>query len=173
IECEIGNRRGQGYQLLGLARACLAAGQAGKAREYCTEARNLAVAKVEHQATLLWGITLLNQEAPGAAEAFADATARCRDLLDKAAGDVAAHYDLATALVGQAVSDPRWTRAAARTDLLAAALAEYRQASDVARAPGFVQYALRDLELIHTAGVEGLDPVFELLQSQLDQAGGP
>jgi hypothetical protein len=32
-------------------------------------------------------------------------------------------------------------------------------------APGVVQDALRDLEMIQAAGVEGLEPVFELLES--------
>jgi hypothetical protein len=32
-------------------------------------------------------------------------------------------------------------------------------------APGVVRDALRDLEMIQAAGVEGLEPVFELLES--------
>ena len=45
------------------------------------------------------------------------------------------------------------------------ALAEYRQALEVCAAPSVVQDALRDLELIRAAGVEGLEPVFESLES--------
>jgi hypothetical protein len=53
-----------------------------------------------------------------------------------------------------------------RTDLLTPALAEYRRALEICAAPGVVQDALRDLELIRKASVEGLEPVFDLLQAK-------
>jgi len=52
-----------------------------------------------------------------------------------------------------------------RPELLAPALAEYRRALEITSAPGIVQDALRDLELIRAAGIEGLEPVFELLEN--------
>jgi hypothetical protein len=51
--------------------------------------------------------------------------------------------------------------------LLAPALEEYRRALENCAAPGVVRDALRDLELIRTAGTEGLEPAFELLQSDV------
>jgi len=53
-----------------------------------------------------------------------------------------------------------------RAELLALAMAEYRWALENYFAGGVVQDALRDLELIQAAGIEGLEPVFELLQSE-------
>ena len=50
-----------------------------------------------------------------------------------------------------------------RAKLLALALAEYQQALEITSAPGIVQDAIRDLELIRAAGGEGLEPAFELL----------
>ena len=41
-------------------------------------------------------------------------------------------------------------------------------ALDNCSAKGVVQDAIRDLELIRAAGIEGLEPVFELLQSALE-----
>jgi hypothetical protein len=48
--------------------------------------------------------------------------------------------------------------------LLAPALAEYRRALENCAALGVVRDALRDLEMIRAAGVEGLETVFELLE---------
>ena len=44
-------------------------------------------------------------------------------------------------------------------------LTEYRRALETCDAPGVVADALRDLELIQAAGIEGLEPVFELLRT--------
>ena len=51
-----------------------------------------------------------------------------------------------------------------RVGLLAPALVEYRRALQNCDAPGVVHDALRDLEMIRAAGVEGLEPAFELLE---------
>ena len=55
-------------------------------------------------------------------------------------------------------------------ELLTPALTEYRRALENCDAPGVVGDALRDLELIEAAGVEGLEPVFELLEGVLPEA---
>lgn len=73
------------------------------------------------------------------------------------------------ALVGQAVCDPHWSDPTQRATLLAPALAEYRRALEITSAPGVVRDAIRDLELIRAAGIEGLEPVFELLEGALDE----
>jgi hypothetical protein len=86
-------------------------------------------------------------------------------MLDKTARLYEPCYTLAAALVGQAVCDPRWAEEGERAGLLAPALAEYRRALENCAAPGVVQDALRDLETIRAAGVEGLEPAFELLES--------
>ena len=36
---------------------------------------------------------------------------------------------------------------------------------EITAAPGVVQDAIRNLELIQAAGIEGLEPVFELLEN--------
>ncbi len=44
-----------------------------------------------------------------------------------------------------------------------------RRALEITSAPGIVGDALRDLELIRKAGIEGLEPAFELLESARGQ----
>ncbi len=86
-------------------------------------------------------------------------------MLDKTPNLYELRYTLAAALVGQAVCDSRWAEESERAELLAPALAEYRRALENCAAPGVVEDALRDLELIRAAGIKGLEPVFELLES--------
>jgi hypothetical protein len=86
-------------------------------------------------------------------------------MLDKTASLYKARYALAAALVGCAVCDPRWAEEGERAGLLAPALAEYQRALENCAAPGVVRDALHDLETIRAAGVEGLEPAFELLES--------
>jgi hypothetical protein len=90
-------------------------------------------------------------------------------MLDKTAGLYAPRYALAGALVGIAVCDPRWVQESKRAELLTPTLTEYRRALENCAAPGVVAEALRDLELIQAAGIEGLEPVFELLKSAADR----
>jgi hypothetical protein len=110
------------------------------------------------------GIILLHKHDPAARSKFADAAARCQAMLDRTKRLYEARYALATALVGQAVCDPRWAEEGERAELLAPALAEYRRALESCSALGVVQEALWNLEMIRTAGIEGLEPVFELLE---------
>ena len=63
--------------------------------------------------------------------------------------------------------DPLWVEEGGRAGLLAPALAEYRRALEICAAPGVVQDALRDLELIRAAGMAGLEPAFELLEGAI------
>jgi tetratricopeptide (TPR) repeat protein len=165
IAREVGYRMGESYQLLRLGQTLLATGVLSEARRNCAEARDLDVPDTSYQAALTLGIVLLHQRDPAAGETFADAAARCRAMLDKTAGLYAPRYALATALVGYAVCDPRWVEEGERAGLLAPALAEYRRALENCAAPGIVQDALRDLEMIQAADAEGLEPAFELLES--------
>jgi hypothetical protein len=119
-----------------------------------------------HQAALALGIVLLCRGDATARETFADAVARCRARLERTAGLYEPRYALATALVGSAVCDPRWAEEGERAGPLAPALAEYRRALDNCAASGVVRDALRDLEMIRAAGIEGLEPAFELLLSE-------
>jgi hypothetical protein len=76
-------------------------------------------------------------------------------------------YLLGTALVGQIVLSPSWPESCGHGGLLAPALAELHRALDNCSAKGVVQEAIRDLELIRAAGIKGLEPVFELLESAI------
>jgi hypothetical protein len=95
--------------------------------------------------------------------------APCQAMLDKTASLYESRYVLATALVGSAVCDPRWAEEGERADLLALALAEYQRALKNCATPGVVRDALRDLEMIRTAGIEGLEPVFGLLEDYVGE----
>jgi len=167
IAREIGDRRGESYCLLGLGKALLATGELTEARRCCKETLALDVPETSYRAALALGIVLLRLGDLAAGDAFVDAAARCRAMLDKTADLYEARYALAAALVGQAVCDPRWAQEGEWAGLLAPALAEYRRALENCAAPGVVRDALRDLEMIRAAGVEGLEPIFELLGSEL------
>jgi hypothetical protein len=96
---------------------------------------------------------------------FQDAVIRCRELLNKTPGLYEARYMLATALAGQAICHPRWAQEDERIELLAPALTEYRRATKTCATTGVIRDALYDLEMIRAAGIEGLGPVFELLEN--------
>jgi tetratricopeptide (TPR) repeat protein len=170
IAREVGHRRGESASLLELGYTFSAAGRFSEAQQCCEEALALDTPWVAFQAALLLGIILLRQHDPAAGETFADAVARCRAMLDQTAELYDARYDLAAALAGSAVCDPRWAEAGQRATLLAPALDEYRRALGICAAPGVVGEALRDLELIRAAGVEGLEQAFELLRGALHSA---
>jgi len=103
------------------------------------------------------------------ASAFTDAITYCTDMLIKTEGVYEPHYTLATALVGKAICNPRWVDESQCLDLLIPALSEYRHALNITFAPGIVRDTLRDLELIRAAGIEGLEPVFALLEQALNR----
>jgi hypothetical protein len=165
IAREIGDHWGQSYCLLKLGKALLDVGEVFEALRCSAESLALDVPRTSYQAALVLGIALLHQHDPTATNAFSDAAARCRAMLDKTADLYEPCYALAAALVGQAVCDLSWARESERAELLVPALAEYRRALENCDAPGVVQGALRDLEMIRAAGIEGLEPVFELLEN--------
>jgi len=159
IARRIGARLGEIHCLLGLGKALLATGRLSEARRHCAEA------ETSYSAVLTLGIVLLRQGDPAAGDAFVDTVTHCRAMLDKTAGLYETRYVLAAALVGQAVCHPRWAEQSERAELLAPALAEYQRALENCAAPGVVQEALWNLEMIRAAGIEGLEPAFELLES--------
>jgi tetratricopeptide (TPR) repeat protein len=155
----------EGYHLVRLGKAMLTAGNFSRAIEYCQSAQSLNTPRIDYQAVLVLGIALLNQGESSAEASFTHAIARCQSLLDQAETRWLPRYTLTAALVGQAVCDPRWADESQRPELLAPALEEYRRALEITAAPGVVQDAIRDLELIQAAGIEGLEPAFELLEN--------
>jgi tetratricopeptide (TPR) repeat protein len=161
---EINDRWGENAYLLGLGKAHLVAGRHSKARDYLVGALVSDVPETSYKAALAVGTVLLHRGDTAASRYFAQAIARCQILLDKTPGLYEPRYALAAALVGQSVCDPCWAGGSQRANSLTSALAEYQQALHVCAAPGVVQDALRDLELIRAAGIEGLEPVFELLE---------
>ncbi len=161
------DRSGKGIHLLGLGKALLAQDQFAEA-QLCFEEAYTHNKAVQHQVRLVQGVTCLHIQHKVCAEYFRTAVDRCREMLK--AGDLyEIHYTLAISLVGQAICDPRWIDAAQRDDLLALALTEYRRALGITAATGVVRDALRDLELIRTVGIEGLEPVFALLEQALNR----
>jgi tetratricopeptide (TPR) repeat protein len=165
IAREIGHRREKSRHLLGLGKVLLATEELSAAKQRYAEALALEVPETSYKAAVALGIVLLHQRDPADGKTFTDAAARCQAMLDKTASLYEARYALAASLIGSAVCDPRWAQENERAGLLALALAEYRRALENCAAPGVVRGALRDLEMIHAAGVEGLEPAFELLES--------
>jgi tetratricopeptide (TPR) repeat protein len=169
IAREIGHRREKSRHLLGLGKVLLATEELSAAKQRYAEALALEVPETSYKAAVALGIVLLHQRDPADGKTFTDAAARCQAMLDKTASLYEARYALAASLIGSAVCDPRWAEEGKRAGLLAPALAEYRRALENCAAPGVVQDALRDLEMIQAAGVEGLEPVFEPLESELSR----
>jgi tetratricopeptide (TPR) repeat protein len=156
---------GQSNSLLGLGRTLLSNGKPVETQRRCLEALDLNVEANTYEIMFVLGVALVHLHDSTARDAFADASVRCRAMLDRTAGLYDIRYILAASLVGQAICDPLWTDATQRAGLLAPALTEYRHALDITSAPGIVQDAIRDLALIRAAGIEGLEPVFELLEN--------
>jgi tetratricopeptide (TPR) repeat protein len=170
IAHKIGNRLGESYQFLWLGRALLATMEVAEAQCHCEEALAMDVPETNYQAALVLGIVLLYQGSPTVQNVFEDAATRCKAMLDKTTSLHMPRYTLAAALAGSAICDLRWTDESQRPELLAPALAEYRCALEITSAPGIVRDALRDLEMIRAAGIEGLEPAFELLETGLKAA---
>jgi tetratricopeptide (TPR) repeat protein len=167
IAREIGDHRGASHHLLGVGRALLTVGALSKAEMYCSQALALDIKETSYRVGLTLGIVRLHRQSLDAGDSFADAVARCRTRLDETSNLYRERYIFAAALIGQAVCDQRWAEESERIELLAPALAEYRKALEITSAKGVVQDAIRDLELIRGAGIEGLEPVFELLESAM------
>jgi tetratricopeptide (TPR) repeat protein len=170
---EIGYDFGESLQLVGLGWASLASGDLYNALRYCIDALALDSPETNCQGTLILGIVQLHQRDPNAKKTFSDATTRCQILLEKTSGLYRPHYFLAETLMGQAICDPLWVEEDKRAKLLTPSLNEYKYALEICSAPGVVQDAIRDLKLIQTAGIEGLEPVFELLEGALEQEVDP
>jgi tetratricopeptide (TPR) repeat protein len=165
IAHEINHPADKSYALLGLARALLATGLVTKAQQLCSQAQRQDMPRTKYWAKLVIGISHLYERDPNCRECFFSVAAHCQDEIENESRMYDPRYALATALVGRAVCDPRWEDESQRPDLLAPALEEYRRALDITAAPGVVQDAIRDLELIQAAGIEGLEPAFELLEN--------
>ncbi len=112
----------------------------------------------------LGNIKLINGRLEQAHPFFIDAADRCQSTLTQTPDLYEPRYNLAAALLGQAICSPDWSDEDKRLELLVPVLTAYQRALDICAAPGVVQDAIRDLELIQTAGIEGLEPVFDLLQ---------
>jgi tetratricopeptide (TPR) repeat protein len=162
---EVGARRCESHHRVRLARTLISTGRFSEARQECAEALALSVPQTIYRAALLLGIVLLHLNDPAVEVAFADTVDHCSFMLEKTSNLYNARYVLATAFLGQAICDPRWTDEATRPELLTPALEEYRRALEITAAPGVVQDAVRDLELIQAAGIKGLEPVFKLLEN--------
>jgi tetratricopeptide (TPR) repeat protein len=167
IATEIGDARGMRYQRLGLAKLMLAQGRSAEAHDYCQAALELDLPEIGDSAALVLGMAYLREDREAAGAIFQEVVTRCCTILNETADLHLPRYILATALVGQAVCDPHWLDPGQRAGLLAPALAEFRRALEIAAAPGVVRDALHDLELIRAAGIEGLEPVFALLEQAI------
>lgn len=168
LACEIHDTRRIRRHWISLSRIALMQGILEEAVQACHEAAQTPTQEFRHQLALVQGIVNLHESKLSADSNFSVAIACCREALAQTATLYEPQYVLATALVGQAVCDPCWSDVIRRADLLIPALVEYRHALDVTSASGVVCDALRDLELIRAAGIEGLEPVTTLLEGTLN-----
>jgi tetratricopeptide (TPR) repeat protein len=165
----IDDRRGVSYQLLELGRALLCAKSFSDAQKCFTEVWSLNMPETGYRAGLMLGIVALYQHCV-ALDWFGEAEVRCRDILSNTPGLYKPSFALATILLGQVIRSPDWLGTEEKqAELLTPVLMEYHRALDITTAPGVVRDVLRDLELIRAAGIEGLEPVFELLEGVLNE----
>jgi tetratricopeptide (TPR) repeat protein len=166
IAQQVGSPREEGKALLGLCRANLTTGEIDETSALCKRAIALNAPRLRYAVLLLAGIVCIHcSSISNASQKFGDAIHKCETILSKTPGLFELRYALSTALVGQAVCSPDWTHANQRSTLLAPALREYQRAIRITAAPGAIQHSMRDLELVQAAGIEGLEPVFDLLES--------
>jgi tetratricopeptide (TPR) repeat protein len=169
---ETSHSLGTSLHSLWLSKALLVAGDLEKAKLYCEKACDLNIPLAREQALLTLGLVLLHQHNQGACNAFADAAAGCRRILDSGEASYEVHYALAEASAGMAVCNLGWAQTPIRIELLGPATQAYHQALSICSAKGVVQDAIRDLELIRAAGIEGLEPVFDLLEGAIGEGRG-
>ena len=169
IAQEIDYRRGDYYQLQALGRAYLVDNQLAEAQQYCEKALSLDIPeRPSYQTPLVLGIIHLRQGNTAAGEFFATAVNRCQAILEQTADLSEAHCVMATATLGNAVCDPGWTNKEKRAALLAPILKKYQQLLDMYIAPSLFKEVLQDLAMIQASGIEGLGPIWELLEGAHD-----
>lgn len=165
----IDDRRGVSYQLLELGRALLYIRSLDNAQKCFAEVWSLNMPETGYRAGLMLGIVALYQH-HATLDWFKEAEIRCRDILSNTPGLYKPSYAWATILLGQAIQSPEWVDTEGkRPKLLTPVLMEYHRALDITTALGVVRDVLRDLELIRAAGIEGLEPVLELLEGALHE----
>lgn len=163
LAVELGERREQSYQLLGMGRARVGLGELDQAKADLRSARNLDVPETGYLAALSLSLLLARMESSESLAAFDDTIRRCRDRLERSLDLFSARYALGTALLGSASSASGWSAPAKRREALAEASAEYNQALQICAANGAVSLALGDLRQLADTGVDGLEPVLEML----------
>jgi tetratricopeptide (TPR) repeat protein len=173
IAREIRHKYVKGYHLQGLGKAYLVTGQLSDAITHCREALTLDLPKVDWRASAILGTALFQQQNYAEARiTFQQAEIQCRHILTKTPNLFEPLYTLPFVLVGQAVCDSNWKEPQRRRQLLAPALTEYVNARHgfPAHAPGMIRIALRDLNLLCTAGKDGLALVFKWLEGVLHES---
>ena len=164
IARDVNNRRGESYPLFRLSQALLVTGKLAEARQHAAKALELDVPATSYPAALVLAIVMLRQKDPDADAKFMDAASCCRAMLEKTPSLYKVRYILATALVGTAVCDPGWAEVSQHPLLLTPALQEFQRVLEISRTPGLIYATLHNLKMIQQAGVDGLEPVFDLME---------
>jgi tetratricopeptide (TPR) repeat protein len=159
-------RLGQSFCLLMLSRASLHNRNLAEAERWLREGIRLGVTTYVNELHLVSGILeLLKEHYRGAHQRFIETESECREQLELTEEDYHTKYTLATALVGNVVSRSVMQQEHALDSAsLQSALAVYESAMTITSAPGVVEDILCDLKLISVTGIEGLDPIFALLE---------
>lgn len=175
IAREIGDRWGETYRLADLGAAYAQVGDLKQA-VLCHEQ---AVAVTQelgdhwregHSLTALGEILYLQGQH---AQARAHWEKACSTLAQVADQKEPAHV-LARAALGLVISDPEWTTPGKRAVLLQPALDRLQDALHLSSVPGMIQSFLQEfLDPLRDLGVEGLDPVAELIEQAMTGAGQP
>lgn len=156
--------RGESYALLALGRTQLLIRENTAAAGALVKVLDLGLPWVTHLGRLFLSLARLCDMSPPF-EQIENVLAQCRDRLNKEPDLYETQYTLATALLIRTLYDTVREILEGSETFWNSLLQEYNRALEITAAPGVVLEAKRDLELIQAAGIEGLEPVFELLES--------
>ncbi len=158
------NLRGTSYALLSLGRTQLIKGNIAAAEAALREVKALGFPWLKYLSEPLLSIVGLCQKVV-TTDILIATIQECRARLGREPRLYQTRYVLAIGLLLSTVQDSRWKIPKHREALLMPVLEMYQQALNVTAARGVIAENLQDLELIRAAGIEGLEPVFELLQN--------
>jgi tetratricopeptide (TPR) repeat protein len=169
ISEELGERREQSYQLLGMGKAYFGLGELDDAEDNLRRSRELGMPETGYLAAMALGFVLQRRGSDDVAAVFADTIQRCDERLSRSAQLFGAHYTRATALVATAALMPGWGDESARAALLAPAFDAWDQAVAICPGAGIVSATVRDLECLAEGGIVGLEPAKARLQALLPE----
>jgi len=154
---------------LGCGREKMTIGNISEALTFLQHGLALDMPETSYQIALQLGIVQLHMARENAAHVFQHAALLAQNMIDKEPRLFQAHYVLALAYIGSAVSSPTWLDANNRPSMLTPGLSQLSIAKKIFAGDGFIRQVLLDLKQIERCGIEGLQDVHQAIGSDLSQ----